>query len=856
MRCCGVSVSSLTGTTTLSEPRNRISKAADQDDNSDGATEATSETTTQENSSEWPTTPIADSNDAPTEIYSTTFEPSADDTSTESTTITDDITTTEVSPVVHHDGEIIDNVVIYYPSEMSGKRKAKPNDMPLDANEFRIHDDGAGTDLHLIFPSNQSAAIVTAQPMESTTNVVETKPATTTTNAPKFTVELVTPSHASSTTDAPSTVAVAMAATEAATVQPLKAEPSLDLKSEGSELANQIENVTVKRPRYKRRRLKIKPYTPKPLTTVPTTPTAPPEMQPSERTSSVQTDAEQLVPSTPVPDDIEPSTRKSYPNRFNLFRSRNRPTNVLSRNMSMAGVAVDHERKINALHNTLTETMNLTSGGSIPDFLIQRRQSEQSPSVKPGMLAELPAPQANRTPTKSITFATASTEATTDTSEKNLIESRNTTTAPVSLRERFNRRRPAFRRVNRLRDHTSSTTTTTTTAKTTATTLEATETPTTTPIPKSTQSNEVRNIRTWYRRRPSHRFQPIKPIVTDSVAVTESSSIARNVQKIRKIPNIDRPSDSRRKQVEALERRRPTSTTESSAGDSSLATSRSKLSETTADPPAQSSPTRRYRRRRTTTIAPSTTTATTTTLRPTTAAAHSEEDKQAFDIDAIESTTIRRKQRPTTTTTTSTTTTAAPFQTSQQTNSIESQPKNRMNGAVAFEPTQSTEAHTTNKRPHVPVIEQPQPMRTQTFPDMNLPHEAKQPFHREPTGTGADWPVTSLPPAAVSIPLNHLGESSLYSEQLLRPLRTLQPANGFPGQFVQSSVPLRYSVNIPGRQPAAVVPQRYYIPQNGPFQRFAGSDLNAMQFPNRYVGQISQTAPSPYQNFNFPFNFN
>lgn len=895
VRCCGVSVSSVVGTTTNDSP-NRISKDFDEPETTDANYEISTEA---EMAS---TTPIElnETNGFTTENFVSDIFTT--ESSTEVTTENENaITTTEIAnEIVHRDGEIIDNVMLFYPSEMSGKPKAKPDDMPSDTNEFRIHDDAMDTDLHLIFPVNgtkidEAVAIVKAQTtkaIETTTQFLESKTVTTT-DAPKEALVLVTPSHERSVPNIPSTETPASPAAEA----------TIDLKSEGSELANQIENVTVKRPRYRRRKFKLKYMTKPPTTTTSaaptaaTTPIAVYRFRSSNRnSSSADLDDESSVTSIPlnIVDVAETSTRRAYSNHLkSLFKPRIQSTvgGTQPSNISNTGVANEHELKINALHSTLTETMDVASPLNVTNFLIQRRQSEHllnarrkifnaQRAIRPNISSITP------TTTTLATFTDAEADVATTETPTEIPHELKTTTAKsfasgpvISLRERFSRRR--IPGINRNRNPISIATTSTTSTTEATTTKTAEVTTTTTEIPKIIESQTKGGVRgIWRRRRPIARPKPIDSNLLDSIeirnSIAENVSNRQNVQKIRMRTKVDRMSSSKLKLMENIRRKRPTTTTESSVADPLMEMLQRKRSTTkSTEAPVRSNPTRRYRRRRTSTIA------TTTTTEPTTVSASmpwAEED-QSIDtfpdaIEPIEITTIRTTRRPTTTTTISIPTT--PFEVTKQPNfdKYTLEANTTPNDEVVHHLASSPKDYTTIKRPYVPFVEQPQSIefntpnsqltKTETFPDMRLPNEANKPFRREPIVTRiAQWPVTAPPMLQVN-PSNHLGLSSVHSEQLHRPLRTPLPTNRRLEHFLPPSVaPFHSGTGISPLQSTAPVPHRYYIHQNDPFQRIPNTGFNAAQLQQRPVSYISRaspyaghTAPSPFGNLNFPFNFN
>lgn len=67
--------------------------------------------------------------------------------------------------------KLVDNVLMVYPSEMSGIPKTTPKNMP-ESNEMRMFDDDMGVKLHLIFATNSTEATVTSAPI--TVSEVET----------------------------------------------------------------------------------------------------------------------------------------------------------------------------------------------------------------------------------------------------------------------------------------------------------------------------------------------------------------------------------------------------------------------------------------------------------------------------------------------------------------------------------------------------------------------------------------------------------------------------------------------------------------------------------------------------------
>lgn len=562
MRCCGVSVSFVVGTTetatddSLISSANRTSKTIDYVDVNHEASESNDEvtnenyefstvadvvTTTQENLSNFPTTiGFNETNITTTESFPTTTESSMDETGTESTTENESvITTTDIaSEIVHRNGEIIDNVMIYYPNEMSGKKKTKPDNMPIDANEFRIHDDELGTDLHIIYPTNKTVAATkahnTTKPIETTSmnsSTIFIGPTTvTTTNAPEKNVVLVTPSHELITSNI-STTEIPISSTESA----------IDLKSEGTELANQIENVTAKWPLYKRPKLKRKTFGTKSSTTT-VAPTKASTSIPAYklksryRHSSAKTHEDSPTTSSQVSIVNDTTTRKPYLQHHKLKKSQNHSTDVQRQNISTVNIASEHELKINALHNVLTETMNATSSHNITDFLIQRRINDLHQNAMRKILSVHRATQPKDANIASKTSTTTSptissieadtttempTEQTTITTTDTTIESLTTTTVK-SLYERFNRRRNPFQGMNRVRNNDSPATSKdpnipSTTSTTSSPAKSSTEADTTT---ESTTARPLRER--FYRRRIP--FQGMNRVRNNISSATLNSS--------------------------------------------------------------------------------------------------------------------------------------------------------------------------------------------------------------------------------------------------------------------------------------------------------------------------------------------
>lgn len=901
VRCCGVSVSSVTGevSSEFSSPSLvRISKSVASDSNEE-TTDVNLDSiasTTEGNLLDSPTTTeLGESTENfPGDAFTT--EPSVNEM--ESTTENEIATTESATEVVHHDGEIIDNVMIFYPSEMSGKPHAKPEDMPVDVNEFRIHDDIIGTDLHLIYPTNSTSTAVktqTTEAIEATTIKIITPSveSATPTDAPKAKISVVTPSQESHTSDVPSTETL---------TSPTE---TTDLKPEESELANQIENTN--KPRYKRRKLKRKPFlktsTTKKVPTEATTPIPAYKLQSRYRNSPVKTnsDTEAKSGENPPPTTTEKSsivdettTRRAHLQYLKLYRSRNHPPDAQPLMETTGEVANEHELKISALHGILMETANASSVHNLTDFLIQRQQSEQQLNARRNILSSYRTTRPNdlsiasRTSTTTLT-AIQSTEA--DTTTETATEARTTTesdvSAPVtSLRERFSRRRIPLQLINRVQSSAPSTPTKTTTEISTTTTFVPT-----TPSDIQPPLKGVRGI--LRRRRPTTRAPSIE---LNAVMTAESVTPEHNVQKIRRRTKIDRMSSSKRKLMESLQRKRPASTTESSFVDPLLVMlQRKRLKTTTTERSVTSNPTRKYRRRKTTTTTTTTTEATAATAEA--IAAKSSEEVQSVETSSVEPIEI------TTTTTESTTTTPIPtevyFQPTKQPSFVEIEPGTEVNNA-AIHPIPAPKEYTEIRRPHastsLSVEEQlqktefkpPTPLltKTATFPDMRLPSETMEPFHREPADTKIFHRETIISPQSTPsqlISTNHVGQSSSPSEAFMRPLQTLLPTSRHPVNFLPPTAPFpqhgedispihsshRFAINpnqhIPSAQPH---PPRYFINanQNGAlanhhYHRFAMPNFNAGQSQQQPVPYIDHTNPyigqmAPFGHYNLRYNFN
>lgn len=894
VRCCGVSVSSVTGEVSneFSSPALvRISKSVASDSNEE-TTDVNFDfitSTTEGNLLDSPTTTELDeaTENFPGDAFTT--EPSVNEI--ESTTENEITTTESATEVVHHDGEIINNVMIFYPSEMSGKPHAKPEDMPVDANEFRIHDDTMGTDLHLIYPTNSTSAAVETQTTEAFATTIKiitpSVESATSTDAPEAKISVVTPSQESPTTDVPS-IETLTSPTE-----------TTDLKPEESELANQIENTN--KPRYKRRKLKRKPFlktsTTKKVPTEATTPIPAYKLQSRYRNSFVKTKSdteaksEENLPTTTEKSNVvaETTTRRAHLQYLKLYRSRNHLADVQP--LKDTSGEAEHEQKISVLHSILMETANASSVHNLTDFLIQRQQNEQQLNARRNILSSYRTPRPNDlsiAPETSTTTLTAiqSTEA--DTTTETVTEARTTTESPVSapmtsLRERFSRRRIPLQRTNRVRSTTSPAPITTTTEVSTTTTFAST-------LSSDVQSplNGIRGI--LRRRRPTTRAPPIE---LNSFMTAESVTPENNVQKIRRRTKIDRMSSSKRKLMESLQRKRPASTTESSFVDPLLLMlQRKRLKTTTTERSVTSNPTRKYRRRKTTTTQ-STTEATTATARE--IGVKSSEEVQPIETSSVEPIEITITTTESTTTTTPTTTpipTEVHFQPTEQPSLAEIEPENKVNNAM-IHPIPAPKEYTEIRRPHAPttfpVEEQPQltefkpptPLltKTATFPDMRLPIETMEPFHREPAGTKIlhrETIISPQSPPSQLIPTNHIGQSSSPSEAFMRPLQTLMPTNQHPvnfqpptASFPQHAVEIspihsshRFAINpsqhIPPAQPH---PPRYFINanQNGAlanhhYHRFAMPNFNAGQSQQRPVPYIDHA--NPFGHYNLRFNFN
>lgn len=889
MRCCGVSVSFVVGTTTSESPissSNRTSKSAEAvvasesngattDANYEISTIADVEITTQDS----PTT--IDSSD--TNEFTTENFPESDASTTEPTTENDiSITTTDIpNEIVHHDGEIIDNVMIFYPSEMSGKPKAKPDHMPIDTNEFRLHDDAMGVDLHIIFPTNDTVEAQRTNATDKATqksnddSITRVTESTTVTTAKAAKEDFVVVT--------PRTIHPFIRHPSAETPIASSTETMVDLKSEGSEFANQIENVTAKRPRYKRLKLKRKASVPRPSTTTiaPTkSPTPIPAYKLKPRFRHPPAKSEEDVPATTSEVSIvaEATTHNSYLQHLKSLKSRNHLTGVQRRTDSIDSVANEHELKINALHDVLKDTMNATSVRNITRFLNHRRQDEQQRNVIRNMLSvhrairpkNLNIASTTTTTTLATTTATEADETTEASTEPKSTTTEAVTSATViSLRERFARRRIPFQGRNRIRNEPITTTTTV-------------ATPVVREIPRrrrpipSTTSNTLDNV----VAAESVSAEQNVPIVPDAPRIPDATDIPR-AQKVIIRTKIDRVSSSKRKLMETIQRRRPTSTTESSADGPLMEMLHRKRLKTTprTEETVQTKPTKRYRRRKTTT------TTTTTTAEPITEdVAEFTKENQSIDtstIVPIEITTVSTTRRPTTTTTTTQRSTTVTTQRPTTTTTIISpavftqtsvrptfvEYPSRLNGAIDH-PTQSPKDYTEIRRPHValPAAEQTdvavfkpaisQLRRAETFPDMHLPQEALQPFNRAPVGARIGPPST--PPYLN--PINQPALPSSQSETFSRPLRTLNSQGTF--NIVPSSPPFQYPI-VPIPNPNS----QYYINQNDRFaanryQYLTPTTFNAVQPQQRPVSHIGppnpyagQTAPSPFGNFNLPFNF-
>lgn len=878
MRCCGISVSFVVGTSTTTElpvsSSNRKSKTVDDVDNNHVAPETNSvtthasyeistlaepATTTQKNRLD-SLNDMSETNEFTRQNFpydAITTDASADEKSTGSTTENDILMTTTDIPleIVHRDGEIIDNVMIFYPSEMSGKPNTKPDDMPIDANEFHIHDDAMGIDLHIIYPTNESEArfetrsteairTTTIQPSEeSTTQFIETM-AVTPSDLPKKSLALVTPSHASSTSNIMSTETVASST-----------ELAVDLKSEASELANQIENVTVTRPRYKRRKLKLSSYLSKSSTTT-ITPTGTPTLTPAYKLqsrfhpSSSKSDGNPQAKSTEANIVAESSTRRVFLQQFKLMKSRNQSTKVQRRNDPIVGD--EHEMKINALHNLLTDTMNATNSLNITNFLIQRSWNDQGQSAIRKILnvhRANPPKDLYIASTTSTPALTISTSIETAVATEAPIDLTTTLASTTSLRERFrfNRRRNPFQGIYRGRNNVPS-------AKTTPTEAATTTKPSGTTTPNQSQSNGVRDI--LRRRRPIKRPSSIASNPLDIDVAAKNMNAQRNVQKIRKRTKIGATSGSKRKLLGSLRRRAPSlSTTESNAADPLVKILQRKRSTTTTTETAvdiRTKPTRRYRRRQTTTA-------------PTSASTSEPNVKlnQSYDTNSAESieiTTIRTTYRtPMTSTTISTTTTT---ETSSQPDFDANMPVNKSDDGIVH-PTQTPKEYTEIRRPAVEgtqLTELEQTVshlrKTETFPDMHLPNEVTKPFNREPVGPrNAQQLIAPHITPAQSNPTHQIGQSPPQSETSLQAHQTLPI-------YVQN----QYPTEILQPQSATPIPHQYYTNQNDPlanrFHRMTSATLKPGQTQQRIVPYIThmnpyvaETSPSPFGRFNFPFIF-
>lgn len=890
MRCCGISVSFVIGTTTTSESPNRKSRTVvDVDvvpETNSVTTDASDEinvptesaTTTQENLFD-SLNDLNETNGVTTDefLYNAFTTETMNETSTDSTTQNDiSYTTTDIPlKTVHRDGEIIDNVMIFYPSEMSGKPWTKPDDMPIDANEFRFHDDRIGTDLHIIYPTNESEANIEAQTIEtirtpiiqadeSTTQFIDVMTITPT-DAPEKNLTLVTSSHELSEANIPTTDTLTSST-----------ESAVDLKSEASELANQIENVTVRRSRYKRRKLKIQSFIRKSSTTTlaPTTSSTPIpayKLQSRYQHTSSKSDEKPSMKSNETTIGIESTTRRVFLHRFKSLKSQNQSTNLYRRNDSVGGVDNEHELKINALQNLLTETVDATNSHNITDFLIQRRlnQNEQQQIAKRKILN-----QHRANPTKHLSivsttsmpalviFTSTESDVASD-APTDLIATTNeslasTTPASLHARFRFNRRRNPFQGMNRSRNDISATKTTTTTEAATTTT------PSRTTTPKAIQStyNGVSNI--LRRRRPINRPSSIgsNPLELDVAA--GSMNTERNLQQIRQRTNVDAITSSRRKLLENLRRRAiPLSTTESSAAGQLMEMDQRKRSTTTTTTEAtvdtRTKSTRRYRRRKTT----SATKSATTSDPIADINVKSTKENQSNDENPVE--TISMTHRPTTTTTTIPTTTS--LEISSQPDLVANTPETKSHDAIA-RPTQRPKEYTEIRRPP---IEQTQPTeskqtvpqlkKTETFPDMRLPDEVTKPFIREQVGPEKiQYPPSSTP--FQLNPTNQVGKSSSHPDTSLQTHPTLQPTNLRPVNFLSPIAPIQYPGGISRPQSAVSIPQQYYTNQNDPlanrFHRMTSAG-QSQQRPVPYIAHTNpyagQAPPSPFDIFNFPFNF-
>lgn len=731
------------------------------------------------------------------------------------------LTTTEISnEIIHRDGEIIGNVMMIYPNEMSGKPKVKPDQMGNDANEIRIHDDTMGTDLHIIYPLSETVAIANAESTEAF-------------HLDKSTIKTIDELTTQLATDAPSTTenltALVMQSNESNTStinnteKPTSStESPFDLTSEATEMANRIENVTAKKPRYKRRKLKRKSLANQTSTTT-IAPMAAPTPIPAYKLRSRYRDTfsrtviepRPLVTSNHSTTNVESNTRKTFTPHIELLKSRE--NSVAQRNDSIAFVANEHLLKISALREILTTALNAnTTVQNITDFLAQRGANGLPGNSKRKILN---LQRINRS--KNLNISTGSTttfEAATpieiETTTIPSIKVKTTTdvddpgsTTLTSLRRhfRYDRRRVPVQRINRIKNSNIVPATTMTTNAS--------------PRHITSKLNGTRGI--LRRRNPTKRTSLIPSLQSIGSVVTAESEKTSNVRKRTK---GDRMNASKRNTMETLRRKKPTITTKPTTYKLMHTLQRKRttsITSTTTESITKKSPTRRFRRRKTKT--------TTTTHEPISiVSAKLSERSQSIDAKLVEP--IEITSSKTTPISTTTIISAAPyFETSTQPIIIAS--TNKLNDFIV-NPTQSSRTYIEVTRPSAPATFPAneemaqinlQPMKSETIPDVI------EPINREPSTTKKLNPV------------NQIGQSSSQSETFVRPTGALLPTYRQPA-ILSSISPI---------QSAAPISHRYYIDRN---HRLT-TKYNAGQFLQQRPIYAGETTPSNFGGFNVQINY-
>lgn len=281
----------------------------------------------------------------------------------------------------------IDNVIMIYPNEMSGKPKTKPIDMPDEMNEMKIYDSEMRTNLHVIYPMSKTESIEKSTTELSTDASVTNSFSTTTELNNEVITEILSDENLFSTvstefvdsplstTELPINNLVATATTES--IEPITKLSTINLLSTELPLlhfsstklsSNRLQDINQNNKRRyftQNRRRRLEKSTIEPITSTTSIPVKIIKSRLRELYETAQEKQETISENVMV----EATTRKVFKTRAQLFNAKKR-SNFLRQNPEMEIVLdTEHKSNVKEMRTMLALLMNQTKLKKIPAIL-------------------------------------------------------------------------------------------------------------------------------------------------------------------------------------------------------------------------------------------------------------------------------------------------------------------------------------------------------------------------------------------------------------------------------------------------------------------------------------------------------